>query len=246
MGTAIKMLEIRHVEDQHGSQRAYDQIYHTRAIRHRDSFYRWILHLVQPEPGKRLLDVACGQGVIPHMAAETGVEAHGFDLSIRAVREGGGSKAGLLVANGEHLPYADGRFDYITNIGSLEHYVDPEVGAHEMARVLRPNGVACILLPNTFSLCNMLYAWRNGRTADDGQPIQRYATQFEWRNLLEANGLVVTSTVKFERVWPTSRVDVAWYLSRPKNIFWLLLTPFLPLNLANSFVYLCHRAPGLA
>ncbi len=241
MKPKLKMLEIRFAADQSSVQNAYEHIYDTTAIRHLDSFYRWILHLVQPETGSRLLDVACGQGVIPHMAAERGVEAYGFDLSFRAIREGHQSRAKLFVANGEHLPYPDESFDYITNIGSLEHYVDPEAGAREMTRVLAPDGLACILLPNTFSLSNMLYAWHNGRTTYDNQPIQRYATQLEWRDLLEANGLPVVKTVKFERVWPTSLADAAWYVRRPKNVAWLLLTPFLPLNLSNSFVYLCQR-----
>lgn len=240
--TTIKMLEIRHAEDQDGVQDAYDHIYDTNAIRHLDSFYQWILKLVRPQPGKRLLDIACGQGILAQMAAAMAVESHGFDLSFSAVRAGVGSPAHLIVANGEQLPYPDATFDYLTNIGSLEHYVNIDVGVREMARVLAPDGQAWILVPNTFGLGNILYAWHNGRTADDGQPIQRYATRYEWQDLLEENGLRVARTVKYERVRPLSLTDTLWYLRRPKNLAWLMLTPFVPLNLANSFVFLCHRA----
>jgi SAM-dependent methyltransferase len=140
------------------------------------------------------------------------------------------------------MPYADGTFHFLTNIGSLEHYVDPTEGAREMARVLAPDGVACVFLPNTFSLLgNMLYAWHNGRTADDGQPIQRYAARFEWQDLLEAGGLTVIRTHKWESTPPMSPRDLWEYLKHPKAFIRLCLTPFLPLNLANSFVFICKR-----
>jgi SAM-dependent methyltransferase len=236
------MLEIRHVSEHVDVRWAYDHIYSGSGIQHLDSLYRWILRLLRPKPRRRLLDVACGVGVLPRMAAEMGVEAHGYDLSERAMRFGTRSTARLLVANGERMPYADSIFDYVTNIGSLEHYEDPAIGVQEMARVLAPSGLACVLLPNTFSLLgNVLFAWHTGRTADDGQPIQRYAARYEWQDLLEANGLTVVRTVKYERELPASLADMGWYLRHLKPLAHLLLTPLLPLNLANSFVYICSK-----
>ncbi len=48
----------------------------------------------------------------------------------------------------------------------------------------------------------MVHAWHNGRTADDGQPIQRYAARYEWEDLLIKNGLFIERTVKYGLVWP--------------------------------------------
>jgi SAM-dependent methyltransferase len=243
MGAAGKynLLEMRHIEDDRQLRDAYECRYDSEPIRHLDSFYRWILKLVRPQPGRRLLDVACGQGVIPDIAARQGVEAHGFDLSMRAVHPAGGVRAALIVADGEHIPYADRSFDYVTNIGSLEHYADPSRGAHEMARVLARGGRAFVLLPNTFGFGNILHAWRYGRTLDDGQPIQRYAARFEWQALLEDSGLRTLITVPYERVWPSVLRDVFWYLRNPKALVLLLATALLPLNLASCFVYVCRR-----
>jgi SAM-dependent methyltransferase len=236
------VLEIHHVRDEQDLRHAYEQIYGDEAIRHSDSFYHWILGLLQPEPGKRFLDIACGQGRLPEFAARLGLEAHGLDLSAQAIEAGQGKEAHLVVANGQRLPYPTGHFHYLTNIGSLEHYVDPTEGTQEMTRVLAPDGLACILLPNTFSLLgNMLYAWHNGRTADDGQPIQRYAARYEWQDLLESGGLQVIRTHKYECEPPMSWKDLKGYLQRPKTFIRLLLTPFIPLNLANSFVYICQK-----
>ena len=242
MKRIIKMLEIRYIDDQDGLQEAYDSIYTSpEPIRHLDSFYQWIFQLLEPVRGKRLLDVACGQGAIPELAAQHGLSGHGFDLSLPALREASGNGVYLIVANGEFLPYPDTSFDNLTNIGSLEHFIDPAAGAREMARVLTPDGRACILLPNSFSVSNMVHAWHTGRTCDDGQPIQRFAAQMEWRELLEENGLRIEKAVKYERVFPRSLHDALWYVKRPKNVGWLFLTPFIPLNLANSFVFICRR-----
>jgi hypothetical protein len=99
------------------------------------------------------------------------------------------------------------------------------------------------LLPNTFGLLgNVWTALRTGRTFDGGQPIQRYAAHREWQDLLEAGGLTITRTVKYERVWPRSLADVRWYLKHPKDLIRLLLSPFVPLNWANYFVYLGGKA----
>jgi SAM-dependent methyltransferase len=228
------------------SKEAYEAIYKGVGIRQLDSFYRWILRLLRPKPGRRLLDIACGEGSLPRLAALAGLEAHGLDLSETAIRIAVREvPAALVVAAGERLPYADASFDYGTSIGSLEHYLHPPQGVREMARVLTPDGLALVLVPNTFSLSgNVWKAFRTGWPMDDGQPIQRYAARCQWEALLEEGGLVVERTVKYEREWPVSLPDLCWYLGHPKSLIRLLLTPFIPLNLANHFAYLCRRMEG--
>lgn len=225
------------------TKRWYEKIYKTQEIRHLDSFYTWLLELIKPVPGRRLLDVACGVGVLPNMAAEMGLDAYGVDLSEQALRiastEG---SASYVVANGESLPYLDGHFDYVLSIGSLEHYQDPHQGVREMARVMAGDGRACILLPNLYSILGTVYnALRHGRTIGDNQPLQRLAARRDWEDLLEHGGFKVERVVKYEREWPRSLRDAWWYLRHPKMLVRLLLTPFIPLNWAFCFVYLCSK-----
>ena len=246
MSKEVVLLEIRRqaTEAADWTRRAYDEMYEETGIRQLDSFYLWILGLLRPVPGRRLLDASCGEGVLVRMARQMGMRAHGFDLSktaVRIARDDEGNRE-VVVANGERLPYLDRSFDYVTNIGSLEHYLDMVSGVQEMARVLAPDGVACILLPNTYSLLgNVWSAFRKGMTLDDGQPLQRYGARREWEALLEDNGFVVERVVKYEREWPRSWVDVRWYLGHPRPLVHLLLSPLIPLNLASCFVYLCSR-----
>ena len=113
----------------------------------------------------------------------------------------------------------------------------------EICRTLRSDGVACILLPNTFSLFgNVTYAAGHGDAFDDGQPIQRYNTRVGWTRMLEQSGLSVERVVKYEITIPRTRVDWGWYLRRPRKIAHLVASLVLPLNLANCHVFLCKRA----
>lgn len=171
------MIEIWHVNSLDRSRSAYETIYAKKGIRHLDSFYLWLLNLLDIEPGKRLLDVACGEGMLVKFAHQRGLMAYGVDFSKEAIRRACHmtSYTGFVIGYGEALPFPDEAFDYV--IGSLEHFMNPLVGAREIQRVLRRGGRSCILLPNTFSLLgNGMYARRYGDVFDDGQPIQRYNT----------------------------------------------------------------------
>lgn len=246
----MTLLEIRHMGEDTADwvKRAYEAIYAGPGIRQLESFYLWLLDVLSPLPGRRLLDISCGEGILVHQASIRGVEAYGLDLAEAAVqiayRQKGSTAGneGFVIAAGEHLPFPDVSFDYVTNIGSLEHFADVAAGVREMARILRPNGTALVLVPNLFSLLHNVYeVWRKGHVVDDGQPLQRYATRRDWEQLLSANGLTVLRTVKYEREWPRSRSDLAWYLRHPKALVRLMFSPFVPLNLANCFVFLCCR-----
>ncbi len=236
------MLEIRLTE--HGNTKEeYEKIYADEGICHLDSFYKWLLGHLAPQPGKMFLDVACGEGRLSGWAQARGLKSHGVDFSEGAARlASSGCRGSFTVGDGEALPYKSGTFDYITSIGSLEHYLDPLKGIEEIVRLLAPKGQALILLPNTFGVMhNVWTALRTGRPAMDKQPIQRYATVREWEELLIQGGLRVTRTFKYEREFPTSWKDAWWYLGHRKNLVRLLLTPVIPLNWACCFVYKCLK-----
>jgi SAM-dependent methyltransferase len=239
------MLEIRlnEVASDEDSRQAYEGIYRETDIALRDSFYLWLLNLLDLQPDDVYLDVSCGHGQLTKLAQQQGVNAHGLDLSQMAI-ESGCPMPGhqLIVGNSQWLPYADSSFSVVSNIGSIEHYVEMDTAVQEMARVLRPNGRALILLPNTFSLLHNIWtAFRQGRTFIDSQPIQRYAARQEWQQLLENNGLVVDKTIKYEIERPQTWPDFMSYIRHPKRMVKWLIAPLIPLNLAFCFVFICHK-----
>jgi ubiquinone/menaquinone biosynthesis C-methylase UbiE len=240
------LVELRpqNVESLEQSLRAYDSLHAAGALVQRDSFYLWLLSVLDPQPGETLLDVSCGQGALVRFAQRAGLTASGLDMSPSAVAIARRSApfATFTVGNAEQLPYPDGSFACVTNIGSVEHYYAPARAVREMARVLKSDGRALILVPNTFGLLgNILYVWQTGDVFDDGQPLQRYGTNGQWRRLLEANGLRITQTIKYERAWPRTWKDAAWYALRPYRLVRPLLSLVLPVHLSSFLVYLCSK-----
>jgi SAM-dependent methyltransferase len=243
------MFEIRHekMNDLPDTRQAYNKIFQSSGILHKDSLYNWIIDLIRPESDRRLLDVACGEGRLVTLAQRRGLQAIGIDFAIKGVYIGSmeASDTDWIVGDGEKLPIADTSIDYITNVGSLEHYISPEDGLAEMARILKKGGRACILVPNAFGLFgNILYVARKGDIFDDGQPLQRYGTRRTWENMLESVGLHVDRVLGYSEIPqapPRTLHDFIWLVSHPLKIVRYLITSIMPVNLTNHFVFLCSK-----
>lgn len=241
------MLEIRHsqMDTTANTRQAYDEIYAGEGILQLDSFYLWLISLLVPEHGRILLDVSCGQGRLVTLAQQQGLRAMGVDFSIQGVQIGlrETPAAWWVTGDGEQLPYGDASIDYVTHVGSLEHYQNPQAGADEIARVLKPGGKAAVLLPNSFGLMgNIKYVARHGDIFDDGQPLQRYGTRRVWESILTKSGLRVIKVVGYSEIPnPRTLPDWLWLLKRPQKIARKFLNLFIPLNLTNHFVFICRH-----
>lgn len=102
-------------------------------------------------PGKDVLDVACGSGYGPEVLAAAGarsVVAVDMDPEAIAYCESHfkRTKVKYRVADARGLPYIDECFDVVVNHGSLQYNepADQERVVRELARVLRPAGVAVV------------------------------------------------------------------------------------------------------
>lgn len=240
------MLEIRlpEIATDYDSRQAYDDIYTSGDISQRFSFYLWLQEVLAWQPDETYLDISCGRAMLPALAQAKGARAFGLDLSHAALYAGRQETGAqnLVTGNSQILPYASDSFDVISNIGSLEHYVDMKAAVAEMTRVLKPHGRAYVLVPNTFSLTtNIWIAMRQGRTSIDNQPIQRYAARREWELLIESAGLKIEKSYKYERERPRTWADARYYLTHPKDMVRLLFQPFVPHNLAFCFLFVARK-----
>jgi len=106
--------------------------------------------------GGTLLDVGCGPGMmVRHLLDERPGDFAliGCDRSaamVDAARRRAGDEASFSVGDIEDLPFADGSFDAALAMGVLE-YVDVGPALHEVARVVRPGGLAVVTMLNPCS-----------------------------------------------------------------------------------------------
>ena len=237
------MIEIRHSQE---TRNSYDVIYLGESIHQMDSFFIWVCSLLSIRQGMRVLDIATGRGQLVRFALQRGALAYGLDFSYTACKIARKDSWGKIVnGDAQLLPFCDQYFDVITNFGSLEHFVNMDQGIQEMVRILNPNGIVCLTVPNTFGLrWNVQIAWRTGDVDDDGQPLQRYGTRHQWQSLLEKNGLLVKRVLGYEheRAKPHTMKDFFNYLKHPRRLLsMLVVAPLIPVNAAGQFLFICER-----
>jgi SAM-dependent methyltransferase len=100
----------------------------------------------------RILDVGCGHGFESVRFLSPDREVVGVDYSADAVAAASGAygRQGLRVAQMDALALGLGTasFDGACSSHLIEHFTEPEPHVAELARVLRDDGVVCILTPN--------------------------------------------------------------------------------------------------
>jgi ubiquinone/menaquinone biosynthesis C-methylase UbiE len=110
-----------------------------------------LIELAALSPGERVLDVACGTGVVARLVAErvgaegtvVGVDVNPGMLAVaRAVDAGGAIE--WHETHAEKLPLADERFDVVLCQLGLQFFGDRGTALREMRRVLVPGGRALI------------------------------------------------------------------------------------------------------
>lgn len=221
---------------------AYDS-YHSNSSEHiKESlkFYSWILRFLNPKPGNNLLDVGCGKGIFLQAASQLALETSGIDISQIAINEArkNNPKSSLRVGPGEKLPYRDNLYEYVTCLGSLEHFKNPLKAVREISRVLKPKGTACIFLPNSYFVGHIYLVFRTGETPSEcGQDFsEAFGTLKEWSRLLTSGGLTPIRIEKYNSVAASKKVNPIL-----KHMYQFVLRPFVPLNLSYAFAFLCTK-----
>jgi ubiquinone/menaquinone biosynthesis C-methylase UbiE len=124
--------------------------------------------------GKDVLEIGVGMGADHLEIAKCGPRSlAGIDLTHRAIDftrarlKYYGLESELSVGDAEGLPFADNSFDIIFSYGVLHHSPDTAAAVREVLRVLRPSGVARIMVYHRYSLVGYMlwlrYAALRGR-----------------------------------------------------------------------------------
>jgi ubiquinone/menaquinone biosynthesis C-methylase UbiE len=96
-------------------------------------------------PEDRMLDVACGTGVLLSRLLDDHpqVTAHGVDLSanmLRQARHRLPESVDLREADAQSLPFDDGSFDLVVSANAFHYFEAPLAALAEFRRVLAPGG----------------------------------------------------------------------------------------------------------
>ena len=107
------------------------------------------------QPGERVLDVACGTGVVTRLAAErvgaagsvTGLDINPGMLAVAASATPSDMSINWQEANAESMPFSDSAFDVVLCQMGLQFVPGKLTALREMRRVLATGGRAVIIVP---------------------------------------------------------------------------------------------------
>ena len=153
--------------------------------------------------GKRVVDVACGEGYGSALLARSAAHVTGVDISAEAVghakaRYAALANAQFLCASCTALPIADASVDVAVSFETLEHIAEQAAFLDELARVLAPDGVLILSCPNKLE-----YSDKRG-----------FANEFHVKELYR-DELAALVGARFPRL--------AWYGQRPS--FFSVIAP---------------------
>ncbi|MBC9713421.1 class I SAM-dependent methyltransferase [Streptomyces sp. TRM66268-LWL] len=95
-----------------------------------------------PADARRLLDLACGTGIVTERLGRPGLQVMGVDAAFgMAARAAERLPGRVVLGDGTRLPFAAGAFDAVSAVWLLHLLPDVEPVLAECARVLRPGGV---------------------------------------------------------------------------------------------------------
>jgi ubiquinone/menaquinone biosynthesis C-methylase UbiE len=108
---------------------------------------RMIVEAARPTSDDRLLDVACGPGLVvcalaPHVRDATGIDVTPamLDRARKLSTDTGLANVAWRQGDVSSLPYGDASFTIVTTRFSFHHFLDPAAVLREMVRVCVPGG----------------------------------------------------------------------------------------------------------
>ena len=250
----------RAMDDEMGRRTAYNVLHEQNELRFPKEDYAHFFSWLNIPPGVKglsLLDVACGQGFFLQCAEQANdyLALFGVDFSPVAIKKAGAklNSASFLETSVYELPFQDETFDYIVNLGSLEHFGRPGDSLKELGRVLKDAGKAMIIVPNRYYLGNIWQVFAYGEEDDQGQEgMTQYHTVGGWTAMFHEAGLDPIAVRGYN-----GEDHIAWYFKRKHNrvtdeemtyrhVLNTFVKPFIPLNLSQCFVFFLRRQPSWA
>jgi len=190
---------------------------------------------------KKLLDVGCGTGHFLKAASQSGLETYGVDISKEGIKisQSVSPDSFIFVSEGENLNFAGSTFDYITCLGSLEHFLDMNKGLQEMRRVAKEDAVFCIMVPNS----NYIFWKISGKFGTGQRDINENLLSLkEWKNIFDNEEFEILKI--YQDRWLMKTINI-FSSTNPvkivKKAIYKLIWAFLPLSYTYQFIFVLKK-----
>lgn len=173
----------------------------------------------------KALDVACGKGYLLNIFDRYNLYTVGTEISEEAIKLSKFQSPNSIIYKcpAENMvQISDNYFDYVTCIGSLEHFIDIDKSLQEMYRVGNKDALYCILVPNRNSLFE--------NHTDQQEINERFYSLKTWKRIFRNNGFKINKVIKDE-----------WHIIKPQSIIKSFLNWIVPLKWSNSLVFILSK-----
>jgi ubiquinone/menaquinone biosynthesis C-methylase UbiE len=110
-----------------------------------------------------ILDVGCGAGVFMKEMLDRGHAVTGIDITegmlkqaADALNNAGYGNANCVYGDVEALPFENEMYDLVICVGVMQYLRKDEKAISELSRVVKPEGIVIITLPNIFRITTLL------------------------------------------------------------------------------------------
>ena len=172
-----------------------------------------VLALLNPQPGERILDLGCGDGVLTVQIAASGASVLGVDANAAMVAAAAEKGLDVRRADGRQLPF-DGEFDAVFSNAALHWMGNPAPVTAGVHRALKPGGRYVGEFGGFGNIAAIRVAVRSVLAARGYRvsPVEEnyYPTAQAFRAVLEAGGFTVDACELIHRPTPITSGMSAW------------------------------------
>lgn len=112
-----------------------------------EKYYQPVIEAARPRPDDKVLDLACGSGLLAVTLARQTATVVGCDITPEMVESAnarlassGATNLKFIEAEASELPFSDGSFDLVTCRTAFHHFPNPDTALAEIYRVLADGG----------------------------------------------------------------------------------------------------------